>query len=244
MRQSKVADRIPHMTDAANPAGSTIRDRIRDRMDALGLNPNSASLNAGLSRDFLTKFLSNPDQSIRADSLNKLAVALETTPAWLLSGGDLVARSGEVRSADVDVPATATLAKDVPVLGTAAANHLRGAFQFEGGAIDYVRRPAGLAGKPLAYAIYVEGTSMEPAIPNGDLRFVDPNRAARVGDTVVVQTLRGDRDGIEGSIGILVRRTANAVVIRKLNPDAEIELRGQFVHAIHKVLTWNEAFGV
>lgn len=244
MPSAATADNIPRMAEAPPPDTGTIRDRIRARMTALGLSPNSASLNAGLSRDFLTKFLSNPDQSIRADSLSKLATALETTPAWLLSGGDLVPRTGEVRSAEIEPPAVTRLAKDVPVLGTAAANHLRGAFQFEGGAIDYVRRPVGLAGKPTAYAIYVEGTSMEPAIPNGDLRFVDPGRPARLGDVVVVQTIRGDRDGIEGSIGILVRRTANAVVIRKLNPDAEVELRGQFVHAIHKVLTWNEAFGV
>jgi transcriptional regulator with XRE-family HTH domain len=63
-----------------------IRDRIQQRLDALGKSARSASLDAGLNTHFLQKYLSNPDHSIKVENLRKLAPVLETTPEWLLSG--------------------------------------------------------------------------------------------------------------------------------------------------------------
>lgn len=65
-----------------------IRDRIRQRLDALGKSPRAASLEAGLNTHFLQKYLSpkNPNHSIKVENLQALAPVLETTPEWLLSG--------------------------------------------------------------------------------------------------------------------------------------------------------------
>ena len=63
-----------------------IRDRIRERLEALGISARAASLKAGLSTHYLQKLLADPDKSITTDNLFKLAEALEVTPEWLLTG--------------------------------------------------------------------------------------------------------------------------------------------------------------
>lgn len=150
----------------------------------------------------------------------------------------------DVRPADVPLANQSAMPLDLPVMGTAAGSHARGAFQFEGGVIDYVRRPPALAGSKSAYALYIEGTSMEPEHRQGDLRFVHPDRPPRIGDSVVVQSRHNDLDGIEATIGHLIGRTATTVRIGKLNPVATVEIPRVFVVAVHKVLTVNDLFGV
>ena len=151
----------------------------------------------------------------------------------------------DVRPAPVDMPPPARLPNDVPVKGTAAGSHLRGAFQLEVDTIvDWVRRPPALSGARHAYALFIEGSSMEPRYLPGDLVFVHPDRPPRPGDTVVVQAQAGPHAPVEATIGYLRRRTERAVVIAKINPAAEVELKADTVKAIHKVLTTNELFGV
>lgn len=149
------------------------------------------------------------------------------------------------RPAPVSIPVPRDMPNDVPVLGTAAGSHLRGAFQLdEANIVDWVRRPPALAGAKTAYAIYVEGSSMAPEHNAGDLRFVHPGRPPRIGDTVIVQLRNGPHEPIEASIGHYRRKTATQLVIGKLNPEAEVQLKLDIVIDIHKVLTMNELFGV
>ena len=63
-----------------------LRDRVQQRLDALGLSPRAASLKAGLNTHFLQAILSGKSESPRADNLGKLATALETNAEWLLNG--------------------------------------------------------------------------------------------------------------------------------------------------------------
>jgi phage repressor protein C with HTH and peptisase S24 domain len=133
---------------------------------------------------------------------------------------------------------------DVPVMGTAAGSHLRGAFQFEGGIVDYVRRPPALVGAKEIYGLYVEGSSMEPQYFPGDLIYVHPHRPPRTGDIVVVQCRNGEHAQGEATLGIYRRKTEKAFVIGKRNPPAEIEIAREHVTSVHRVLTVNELFGV
>lgn len=178
--------------------------------------------------------------------LPKLADALGVTADELLAAGPAaVVPRRELRPAEIDVPPAQTLPNDVPVKGTAAGSHLRGAFQLDVDTIiDWVRRPPALSGARGAYALYVEGSSMEPRYMPGDLVFVHPDRPPRQGDTVVVQVQVGPHQPIEATIGTLLRRTEKAVTIEKLNPKAEVALARNTIRAIHKVLTINELFGV
>lgn len=153
--------------------------------------------------------------------------------------------SSEVRTAEIQPPATATMPANVPVMGTAAGSHLRGAFALNTSTIvDYVRRPPALAGAGNAYALYIEGSSMEPRYHPGELVFVHPDRPARMGDAVIVQVQIGPNQPIEATIGTLMRRTERFITIGKLNPAADVDLKRETVIAVHKVLSLNDLFGV
>jgi hypothetical protein len=151
----------------------------------------------------------------------------------------------EFRSADIPAPPPAAMPADVPVRGTAAGSHMRGAFQLDDTTVvDWVRRPPGLAGARNAYALYIEGTSMEPEHRPGDLRFVHPDRPPRIGDSVIVQMRTGEHEPMEATIGHLLARTPTAIRIGKLKPEATVEIKRDVVVDIHRVLTMNDLFGV
>lgn len=150
----------------------------------------------------------------------------------------------EFRPAEVEPPALSSMPSNVPVMGTAAGSHLRGAFALNTSVVDYVRRPPALMGAGNAYALYIEGTSMEPRYQPGELVFVHPGRPAKMGDAVIVQVQLGPDHPIEASIGTLKRRTEKLVTIGKLNPIADVDLKKETVIAVHKVLSLNDLFGV
>lgn len=235
------ADRIPHMAE-------TIHDRIRKQLNSLDLTPQAASLRAGMSKDALRKLLANPDQLPQGKTLSKLADALQTTEQWLLRGDDAASgntssRGTDASPADVRYPFPAEMPRDLPVYGTAAGSHARGAFQMDtSNVIDWVRRPPALSGSKDAYSLFVEGSSMEPKYRAGDLCFVHPHKPTRSGDYVVVQLKQGEHEPFEATIGILRRRSTSTVVLGKLNPEMDIELEN--VLAVHRIMEMHELFGI
>ncbi len=232
------ADKIPHMSE-------TLHDRIRQRMSLLGLNPSSTSLKAELSRETVRKLLENPEQLPTGKTLQALARALETSEQWLLSGGEVgIALKREVRATDVSMPLPFEMPKDVPVMGTAAGSHERGAFQLSSEPIDYVRRPPTLMHAKNIYSLYVEGESMVPQFSPGDLLFLNPDKPPHIGDPVVIQVQTSAEGNFEATLGILLKRTAGTVTIQKHNPSAMIEIDRATIAYMHKVLTPNEIYGV
>jgi phage repressor protein C with HTH and peptisase S24 domain len=83
-------------------------------------------------------------------------------------------------------PVPVVVPRDVPVEGTAAGGH-DGGFIFEGGTIDYLRRPPRLMGIPSAYALYVLGDSMSPWRRNGEPVYVHPGQPPQIRDRVVAR---------------------------------------------------------
>lgn len=216
----------------------TIHDRIERRLAELGLTPEAASKKAGLSRDYLRKVLA---RQAMPRHVRELATALEVTPTWLLAVDEASAAAGP-RQFTVSAERLPDAAADVPVWGTAAGSHTEGAFQLRAGdAIDYVPRLPGIANARNVYAIYIENDSMWPEHNPGDLRYINPDRPPRPGDSVVVQMQDPDGD-VTATIGHFIRRTRLGVTIGKLNPRVEIELDA--VREVHKVLTVNELAGV
>lgn len=234
---------------------SNIQNRIRERLNELGLTEEQASRKAGLDKTYLRKMFERPDQSPRGQTLGKLAQALEAEVSWLLSDGDSptefsssenpprTRQVDDIKSANVNPPDRQSMVTNIPVMGTAAGS-MAGAFQLEQGPVDWVRRPPALLGARDIYAIYIEGQSMEPEHRPGDLRFVHPHKPAKVGDTVIVQISMTDHDGIQSMIGHLTKRTATTLYLGKLNPVNTVEIPIGNVKAVHKVLTMNELFGV
>ena len=226
-----------------------LAERVQQRLDTLEINAAEASrrMTEGKSKDALANILLGRTINPRADTLQKLAEALQTTEAWLLHGDGeqlptIVRPPSNVRPANIDVPSRNTFQQNVPVRGTAAGS-LAGAFQIDG-VSEYVMRPPGLATAKDVYAIYIVGDSMDPAHPQGELRFVHPGRPPQIGDTVIV-TARYTEDGpIEAFIKRLVKRTASRIVCEQFNPKATVEFEKQFVESCHKVMTMNDLFNM
>lgn len=223
-----------------------LKTRIETRLQQLGKSARGASLEVSTNPDLIRNILTGKSDQPRIDTVAKIAQALETSAEWLTGRSELVDApiKGDVRHADIRHLPPMQMPNDVPVRGTAAASHLKGAFQLDEAAIDWARRPPAMAGAKDLYALYVEGTSMEPEHRPGDLRFVHPGKPPRIGDSVIVQMKYSEADGIEATIGHLLRRSGTTLFIGKLNPAATVELKQQHVIAVHKVLTLNELFGL
>ncbi|RYC10050.1 LexA family transcriptional regulator [Ciceribacter ferrooxidans] len=229
---------------------------VKTRLEELQIGPIEAATKAGLERTFIRDIVEGRKKAVRHDKIAVLAAAIRVDAAALgrnelvrLSPDDLApapiaGSDATVATSAPALPPRQSMPLDIPVMGTAAGSLSRGAFQFEGGVVDYVRRPPALVGARDIYALFVEGSSMEPQFFPGDLIYVNPHRPPRIGDIVVVQCSNGEHAPNEASLGIYRRRSEKAVVIGKRNPVAEIELMRDHVTAIHRVLTMNELFGV
>jgi transcriptional regulator with XRE-family HTH domain len=62
------------------------RDRIRARLDSLGISVRGASIAAGMGETTLRNYLKGMTKSLTVDSLEKLADVLEIAPTSLLYG--------------------------------------------------------------------------------------------------------------------------------------------------------------
>lgn len=229
--------------------GLDLIKRIEERLKELRLSSQAASLKVGNNRDLIrnvTRFgeKANPKQ----ETLIDIAKALDWTVEELLreSPAPLSDRAGtEFVIADVPVPATRELPKNVPVMGTAMGSLFDE--KFEGievfsDPIEYVRRPPSLMTVPDAYAIYVVGDSMYPMHSPGDLRFVHPHKQPRPGSTVIVQTRHWEHDPGQAYIKIFRRRTATSIVLEQFNPSVTIEIPIKYVVSVHYVPDLTELF--
>ena len=247
----------------------TLADRVRQRMDTLGINMTAATKRGGLERTFVADLLSGKKQTINAANAAKLAKALECSVDWLLHGKGDVAPSqglavrgageaagiepagaapprrpgaeGEVRRADVDIPLRGSMPRDLPIYGTAAGSVI-GTFQIDD-VVDHARRPGPLVDTP-AYGLYVTGESMVPAFQPGDLVVLHPGRPVRIGDFVVVQTRNYESGPVIAYIKKLVRVTGEKLFLQQYNPQAVVELDRRVVVSMHRVLTMAEVIGL
>lgn len=230
-----------------------MQDRIRERIEKLETTAHAVSLKAsgGRSKDVIANIYRGTSKNPRSDTMQNIADALGVTVDWLLHGDgeppppklDQPPRSNLRIAQEVQVPLRGDLSRNLPVMGTAAGS-LAGAFVFDGGVIDYVMRPPALAHVKDAYAVYIDGSSMEPAHLHGELRFVHPHRPPQIGDTVVVVAKYTEDGPQEGFIKRLVKRTPTHIVVEQFNPKATIEFNRAYVSTFHKVMSMNDLFGM
>ncbi|SEH51613.1 Phage repressor protein C, contains Cro/C1-type HTH and peptisase s24 domains [Rhizobium tibeticum] len=226
-------------------------DILKELIAEQGLTWEAAALKSGLERSYFRKLFERGGASPRGQTLKKISDGLGVPLATLLgesidmsSSTQPTVPTNDVRTASASLPLPMEMVKDVPVMGTAAGSHLKGAFQLSTEPVDYVRRPHTLMNARNVYSLYVEGTSMEPQFQPGDLIYVHPDKPPRFGDAVVIQCQFNAHGSMEATIGILSKRAPETVTIRKHNPTAEIEIPRSTIVAIHKVLSMNEIYGV
>lgn len=114
--------------------------------------------------------------------------------------------------------------------------------------IDSIRRLPVLQEERDAYALYTQGSSMEPAFEDGEPVLVTPGRPLRPRDYVVVHLVRPDGDeGEEASAVLLkrlIRRSGSFVELEQFNPPAKFRVDADRVSKIHRVMRWAEASGL
>lgn len=230
----------------------TMKDRIRQRLDELGLSVRGAALKGGGTASMIRNVLTGGTTNPRGDTLTKIARGLEVSEQWLLTGVEAdpqsaepaPGRAGEVRLAAVPIPSASQLPRDVPVMGTVAGSEIgKGSFQITPDVIDYVRRPFALMGAKDVYALYVEGESMIPRFEPGDLVFVHPHRKAKPGDYVVVQEPDSNNGEPRGFIKRLVAITTKLIRTEQFNPKSNIDFVIRPGTTVHKVMTDGDLYG-
>ena len=130
--------------------------------------------------------------------------------------------------------AAQTSIKDLPQYGQARAG--RDGFSLPAGAeaMSHIARPFFLDGVGTAYAVYVNGDSMEPRFRHGELLFVDPSRPPKRGDDCVVQVAFGD--DICGFVKRFVSASDETTTVEQFNPAKDIKYQTADVRAVHLVV--------
>jgi len=186
-------------------------DRLAERYQ---LSPSGLARRAGLDPTAFNKSKRvGPDGRMRWPSTESISKVLDAT------GASLDQFMGFVRSGAEQRPEPAFPAQTgaIPLLGFAQAG--AGGFFDDGGfpagqGWDVVDFPASPARKAGAYALEVQGESMQPLYRDGDVLIVEPGAQVRRGDRVVVKTREG-----EVMAKVLARQTPKAIELLSLNPD-------------------------
>lgn len=115
-----------------------------------------------------------------------------------------------------------------------------------GDIVEYVRRPTILNGKRGVYALYIQGSSMHPVLPDGEMIVAARDMPMKIGDNVVVYLRTDDVDADDGqaSRGVLVkelvRRSASYVELRQYQPQKDFRVEMSQVVRIDRILTRRE----
>lgn len=189
----------------------SIATQIAKRLTALELTPNEASVKAGLPRGFVGDILSGKSKHPRADSIMKLAVALECDPGYLLTSDETwapVKRKGEAPTTGREIL--------LPVRFEVAAGAWREHEDYDT-ASEPETLPATLIEPFEQFPQWLErvnGDSMDRLIPAGSLVHVVDAIALHYvpadGDIVVVERTRAQ--------GALIERSLKQLAVPKRGP--------------------------
>jgi SOS-response transcriptional repressor LexA len=128
-----------------------------------------------------------------------------------------------------------TAPRDLPIMG-AVRGGSTGFYFNDGDPKEYVERPASLAGSTNAFALYVDGDSMEPRYFAGEVLFVNPNRPLTKNCFVAVELTDG-----RGLIKQFLRRNDDQVVLHQFNPARDIKLSAKDIKNIYRIIAAGEA---
>ncbi len=201
---------------------SEVARRLKELREQAGLTMRAVSDSLGWS---LTRYQHYEDRYKRKYLPFELARALEemfarqgvATGAVLqlagIEGGQNVApraSAGAPRPVNLNA---ATAQRDLPV-NSAFREGWDGFWFVADEAKEFIERPANLRGVANAFALYVDGDAMQPRYFAGELLYVNPNRPITPNCFVAIEF----NDG-RGLVRQFLRRTHDAIFVRKLHPD-------------------------
>ncbi|MGH6828217.1 MAG: helix-turn-helix domain-containing protein [Rhizomicrobium sp.] len=217
---------------------------LRALRERHGLSRAQLALLVGAHPNQIQK-LENGERKITVEWIERLAPHLDTNAEGFLAelrGPKLKAESPKnPPSPETSPPPGAVYLtqgwpRDLRVLGMAECGP-DGWSLWNGEVIEMTSRPPNLAGSPLAYAVYVVGTSMEPRYFAGELAYVHPGKPVAIGDFVLVQVRPEAGEATPKAIlKRLVKRSAARIVLEQYNPGKLTELKTRDVISVHQVV--------
>ncbi len=222
---------------------------VRDLLVWAGTNANQAAKKIGAANTTINRFANGKAaNTMSRATYDKLRAAYPDYPRWPdAAASDLGSNAVVV---EMEGQGLDRVHENLPVYGSGlgAPRQIDGeAVELTalntGDTLEYVKRPAILNGKRKAYALYVQGSSMHPALPDGELVVACRDMPLSVGDNVVVYLRDGDDDGIRARAVLvkeLVRRSASYVELRQYDPPMEFKINMAEVVQIDRILTRKE----
>jgi phage repressor protein C with HTH and peptisase S24 domain len=222
-----------------------MENRIKELRRARGLTLQSLAERADTTNQQISR-LERGERRLTTDWMERLAGALGCNPAALIGAYSETEpqrfssgfASGEGNDPALYAPEKIQSGgfpfsagpKDLPVLGVAVGGE-DAWFENNGQANEFIERPPILNGVTDAYAVYVIGDSMSPALREGHLVHVHPHRRPTIGCEVVVQLSDG-----RGLIKEFVRHDSDQLVVRQHNPARELTFETGEVTAVHRII--------
>jgi transcriptional regulator with XRE-family HTH domain len=201
------------------------------------------------------------EQNLFSKRAAAFARRLNVTTDWLLIGGptpDTVPptilgamESNAILAPPMEGASLQRMKRDVPVYGTAlGADAIVGGEAIEqtmlnkAEVIGYRRRPVLLDGRADIYALYVQGSSMEPRHRDGAILYVEERRRPSVGDDAVIYLrVPDEHEGEMPSqvlVKTLVRKSASFIELEQYNPPKVFRIPMEQVARMDRVLTLDE----
>lgn len=196
-------------------------------MAATGMNARRWALAAGVDPTTVSRIIKDPENSSTTTTqvLKKLAEAAQVpmpvldgrqpTPDTSMSGRRETLAAGP---------------RDLPIRGNGRGG-ANGLFMDNGAIQGMVERPAQLNGVPSAFAIYMNGDSMEPRYFQGEILYINPLKPVRPGDFVLIEL-----ENEEAYVKRLVRRAGGKIICKQLNPAKEISFPANHVRHVYRII--------
>lgn len=219
---------------------------IDERLKAVGLKQTPAAKLAGkpdVIRNLRRAVAEGREYKIGNDTLEALAPVLKTSLMTLLEATNIMygqapdsLDAGQTQSVNDAMPPNSRI--DLPIYRKGAAGK-NGAFTIMSDVTDYAPRPSALERVPDAYALYVDGDSMDDgsskSLSAGDVVVINPGQSPRRGDFIVLK-LHGDND-LPGPAYIrrYDRTEDDRLIVSQLNPPREFVFHIEQVEAMHTI---------
>lgn len=202
-----------------------LRERVRERLEATGLNPFEAARRIGNERTFLNDLLIGRKETIRQAAIPRVAAVLDCDPEYLL-GAQATPRRTRASPAEAIQPRPATGEAPQQAVGLPLAGICEvGAWRTGADAIPPRRLPVAPDTRlPVEdqVAFLVRGTHADAlGLADGDVVVALMGGAWRDGDVLVVRRARAD-----GTAETFLARAENRP------QDTEVVARAIFAHRV------------
>lgn len=146
-----------------------IGKNIKSRRADLGLTLEEVAKIVGVSRQTIQRYESGVIASIPSDRIEKLAQALNTTPAFVMFGN----RVAPPHKKGTRIPVLGRVAAGIPIEAITDVD-------------DWEEIPESMAKNGEYFALRIKGESMSPKLQPGDIVIVKKQNDVDTGDTAIV----------------------------------------------------------